>query len=101
MGTRDVEDVEKIDLLLADYNRKSDEDKFFSAPQVYVERNNIRRDWTEEEYSELTRDAGAQALTILRPWAANKTELTERDLKHISDVLSKTRARKVEELLRR
>lgn len=101
MGTKDVEDVEKIDLLLADYNRKSDEDKFFSAPQVYVERNNIRRDWTEEEYSELTRDAGAQALTILRPWAANKTELTERDLKHISDVLSKTRARKVEELLRR
>lgn len=101
MGTKDVEDVEKIDLLLADYNRKSDEDKFFSAPQVYVERNNVRRDWTEEEYSELTRDAGAAALSILRPWAASKTELTERDLKHISDVLSKTRARKVEEMLRR
>lgn len=100
-GTKDVEDVEHIDVLLARYNQGAEADKFFSPPQVYVERGDVKRYWTEEEYSELTRDAGARALTILRPWAAGKTALTERDIDHISEVLSKTRKAKVAEMTRR
>lgn len=94
LETGQVDDIERIDLLLAKT------DKFFSAPAVYVERDGEKRYWTEDEYAELTRDAGARALAILRPWAERRTELTEKDLDHIQQILSKTRARKVKELLK-
>jgi hypothetical protein len=101
METSEVGDVEKIDLLLARYNVENDADKFFSAPSISVERNGEKRYWSEDEYSELARDSGRAALAILRPWAAEKSELTERDLDRISDVLARTRKQKVRELLSR
>lgn len=99
--TGDVGDIERIDLLLGAHYRDKPDARYFDAPAVYQGEKENRRDWTEDEYSELTRDSGRAALDRLRPWAANKTELTERDLDHIGKVLARERKRKARELSER
>lgn len=97
--TQAVEHVERVDALLGKYYSTQEKPSYFNAPETYVTRNKQRIDWTEEEYSTLTREAGTRALERIRPWVAEKDTLTKGEVEYIGKVISATRAQVANELL--
>lgn len=97
--TQAVEHVERVDALLGKYYSTQEKPSYFDAPETYVTRNKQRIDWTEEEYSTLTREAGTRALERIRPWVAEKDTLTKGEVEYIGKVISATRAQVANELL--
>lgn len=81
--TRDIAEIEPIDIKLAHYYETNKKPGMRDAPD--------RGDMTEEEYADFTRLAGGRSLEILRPWVAQKATLTERDVEHIHDVENRVR----------